>query len=162
MMTEQKQVPVWHDYLRQMPTSQIDVPYAPGTKTMQHKEMDSANRRHAAEMSLGRDKLSLQKWEAQMRLNLNMMEFEALKAARSEEQGLKRDYYDLERERWEHERDQYSQPALDSRGQPTLSGGYLGGMTPGQAVTDFSVRDVFDATTRDDRMKYVHKSPHGF
>lgn len=157
-MAENKQVPTWQDYMGQMPTKNINAPYAPGTKTMDHLQMDSANRRHAAEMALGRDRLALQKWEAQMRFNLDMMEFEALKAARAEEASLKRDYYGLDRDKWEWEKDMYNQQAPGG-GSPALSGGYSGGTTPGQAVSDFSVRDVSEAVPKEQRMRYAPQSP---
>ena len=147
----------WQDHLGALTggSKPMSSPFG-GQKTMRHKEMDSANKRHAQQMALERERLALSKWETEMRMNLNMMEFEALKASRAQDYGLKRDYFDLDREKWEWERDQYGRGASDSLsggGQAALKGGYIGGYTPGQAVQDYSVGDVFRATTRDERMK---------
>lgn len=72
-----QQAPTWKDHLGQIPSSQVNAPYAPGTKTLGTKQMESAERQAAADRALRR-------WEAQMRLNLNMMELEAKKRADAE------------------------------------------------------------------------------
>ena len=134
-MAENKQVPVWQDYAAQMPTPQPQAPYAAGAKTMRSKEMDSANRRHAAEMALGQQRLALQKWEAQMRFNLNLMEFEALKAARLEDQSLARDKFGFDRERWEWEKSQANQLGGFGWGSPNPIIGGANNIVSGNVIT---------------------------
>ena len=99
-----QQAPNWKDHLGQIPVNNISAPYAAGTKTMDHLNMDSANMRHSQSiasqekmhsqsLALDRERLALQQWEAQMRMNLEYMEFEANKAA-LEEQWAKQGYTD--------------------------------------------------------------------
>lgn len=145
-----QQAPNWKDHLGQIPVNNISAPYAAGTKTMDHLNMDSANMRHSQSiasqekmhsqgLALDRERLALQQWEAQMRMNLEYMEFEAYKA-------------ELER-KWAG--------GGTSNGNNTLIGGYVGGLTPNQAINDFSVADVYGATTRDERINRGQVSQTG-
>lgn len=140
-MAEQK-APNWKDHLSSIPTNTANAPYKSGTKTLGAKELAAANARHAAEMALQREKLALSQWETQMRHNLSMMEFQALQADRA--RGW--DFADRELAL------KYQpNPADGGAGglSPQIgafSGGYFGGLTPAQAINDFSVRNVIEAT----------------
>ncbi len=84
----ERQVPGWQDHLGQVEShaqQRLPAPFAPGTKTMRRHEMDSANRRHAADlaaqMQMHNDRMAMQKWAAEMDYELQLMQMQAAKAA---------------------------------------------------------------------------------
>ncbi len=154
-MAEQKQVPMWQDYLGQMPVNNIQAPYAAGTKTMDHLNMDSANARHSQsiasqermqalslaaqqrmhgdEMGLKREDLELRRWAIQMEHNYKMMTYEAAQAA--------------------------LQKSSNTGG---AFGDIFGGLTPGQWGNEISIRDVLQGTGVSERRKNPQPTPGGW
>jgi len=140
-MAENKQVPMWQDYLGQMPTNNIQAPYAAGTKTLGHLEMDSANRR-AAQALASQEKMQAMSIASQQAMHrddiaLSREDLELRRAAQLWEQNYKMLTYEAAQAALQQATGQLSQ-------YPT--GGYYSGQTPGSAINDFSVKNVFDAT----------------